>query len=330
MDEVNVEIDEDGDESTEKLDCIGWQLDRVIESLAENMSVDQAARLRYDIVKTLVIEEGITEIPDDEFDNVYPRTITLPSTLVSLGYSSVNASFAESLTVNSKGLDIADGVKISAYQNGAEPFASIDEALEALIASDAAHEEINLKMDSVYDLGAIFELSNGIDNELDAVEFLDSLNEKYGADKSSLEEYIPLLLERINENFGTDYSAIGEVFQVVTYEYDYTFAQRDPQLDSIVNEMHDAVDIGNRLFGTTLGTENEDAAAYQWLTVNAPAGSKAEEAAKIGKVPFNATSEAEIDNSFLGKVKAFFVKVKEYAARVIDFIKTLFGMILSK
>ena len=116
MDEVKVEVDEDGNESSEMIDCIGWQLDRVWEERTKDMDAAEAARARFDLVKKLVIEEGITEIPYDEFSELYPRSITLPSTLTRLGYSAVNASFAETLTVNSKELVVTGGVVAAGHR----------------------------------------------------------------------------------------------------------------------------------------------------------------------------------------------------------------------
>ena len=46
VDEVKVEVDEDGNESSEMIDCIGWQLDRVWEERTKDMDAAEAARAR--------------------------------------------------------------------------------------------------------------------------------------------------------------------------------------------------------------------------------------------------------------------------------------------
>lgn len=329
QDKTETEYGEDGLGETQKLDCIGWQLDSVIEELSENMIADEAIRLRYELVKELVIEEGITEIPEGEFEYTYPRSITLPSTLESIGYSAVNASFAQSLNVNSKTLELADGIVISSYQKDAEPFASLDEAFEARIESEIEQEKIGVKLNAVYNLSMIFELSNGIDNGMDPDEFLAELNETYGEDKSNTDEYIPVLISLINNDFGTSYTSIDEIFTVAKDEDEVDIVERDPELESIVNEMYSNADLGDRLATDFLGTENEESVSYQWLSVSAPSGSKAQEAAKISKVPFNPTTQEEKDDSFLGKVKAFLVKVKDFFAKVIDYVKIIISIIKS-
>ena len=329
QDKTETEYGEDGLGETQKLDCIGWQLDSVIEELSENMSADETIRLRYELVKELVIEEGITEIPEGEFEYTYPRSITLPSTLESIGYSAVNASFAQSLNVNSKTLELADGIVISSYQKDAEPFASLDEAFEAKIESEIEQEKIGVKLNAVYNLSMIFELSNGIDNGMDPDDFLAELNETYGADKSNTDEYIPVLISLVNKDFGTSYTSIDEIFTVAKDEDEADFVERDPELESIVDEMYSNADLGDRLATDFLGTENEESVSYQWLTVSAPSGSKAQEAAKISKVPFNPTTQEEKDDSFLGKVKAFFVKAHDFFAKVIDYVKIIISIIKS-
>ena len=75
VDKEEIEYDENGEVSSiNKLDCIGWQINEVWDKLTVNMSAGDAARTRFDFVKTLVIEEGVTEIPSYEFSDLFPRT----------------------------------------------------------------------------------------------------------------------------------------------------------------------------------------------------------------------------------------------------------------
>ena len=108
------------------------------------------------------------------------------------------------------------------------------------------------------------------------------------------------------------------------------YAERDALLDEKVTEMYESADIESALSRVYLGEEGEeDVIAYAWTTVCAPSGSGAEEAATISGVPFQATTEPEKpDNSFLGRVKRFFGKIKTLVMRLINWIK--FGLAILK
>ena len=329
VDEVKVEVDEDGNESSEMIDCIGWQLDRVWEERTKEMDAAEAARARFDLVKKLVIEEGITEIPYDEFSELYPRSITLPSTLTRLGYSAVNASFAETLTVNSKGLVVTGGVVAAGHRKDIAGYASIDEAIAAKITHEAQMAEMEKKMYAVYDLGAAYALQNGIDDELTEDMFFADFNSLHGTDFTSLETCIAYCIERINADFGTQYTKAEDVYTIVPGE-DGSYTERNAQLDAIITEMYESADIESALSRVYLGEGGEeDVIAYAWTTVCAASGSGAEEAAAISGVPFKATTEPEKpDNSFLGRVKRFFGKIKTLVMRLINWIK--FGLAILK
>ena len=89
-----------------------------------------------------------------------------------------------------------------------------------------------------------------------------------------------------------------------------------------VMEQYDALSIEDRITTQLLGTEDEPVSAYQWLTINAPAGSDAEAAAKISNVPFHATTQDEPqDTSFLGKIKQFFEKCKAFVIRIVEILR---------
>ena len=329
VDEVKVEVDEDGNESSEMIDCIGWQLDRVWEERTKDMDAAEAARARFDLVKKLVIEEGITEIPYDEFSELYPRSITLPSTLTRLGYSAVNASFAETLTVNSKELVVTGGVVAAGHRKDIAGYASIDEAIAAKITHEAQMAEMEKKMYAVYDLGAAYALQNGIEDELTEEMFFADFNTLHGTDFADLEACIAYCIERINADFGTQYTKAEDVYTIVSGE-DGSYAERNAQLDTIITEMYESADIEPALSRVYLGEGGEeDVIAYAWTTVCAPSGSGAEEAAAISGVPFKATTEPEKpDNSFLGRVKRFFGKIKTLVMRLINWIK--FGLAILK
>ena len=329
VDEVKVEVDEDGNESSEMIDCIGWQLDRVWEERTKDMDAAEAARARFDLVKKLVIEEGITEIPYDEFSELYPRSITLPSTLTRLGYSAVNASFAETLTVNSKERVVTGGVVAAGHRKDIAGYASIDEAIAAKITHEAQMAEMEKKMYAVYDLGAAYALQNGIGDELTEEMFFADFNTLHGTDFTDLEACIAYCIERINADFGTRYTKAEDVYTIVPGE-DGSYTERNAQLDTIITEMYESADIEPALSRVYLGEGGEeDVIAYAWTTVCAPSGSGAEEAAAISGVSFKATTEPEKpDNSFLGRVKRFFGKIKTLVMRLINWIK--FGLAILK
>ncbi len=329
VDKVKVEVDEDGNESIEMLDCIGWQLDRVLEARVKGMGAADEARARFDLVKELVIEEGVTEIPYDEFSEIYPRSITLPSTLTRLGYSAVNASFAETLTLNSKELVVTGGVVVAGHRKDIAGYASIDEAIDAKVSYESQIAEMEKKMYAVYDLGAAYAVQNGIEDELTEEMFFADFNTLHGTDFADLEACIAYCIERINADFGTQYTKAEDVYTIVSGE-DGSYAERNAQLDAIITEMYESADIEPALSRVFLGEEGEeDVIAYAWTTVCAPSGSGAEEAAAISGVPFKATTEPEKpDNSFLGRVKRFFGKIKTLVMRLINWIK--FGLAILK
>ena len=328
VDEFRTEIDENGNESSEMVDCIGWQLDDVWAERTEGMSAAEAARIKFDLVKELIIEEGITEIPYDEFDFFYPRSITLPSTLTKIGYSAVNATFAETLTVNSKDLEIFGGIVMAGHQKDTAGYASVNEAIAAKVAYEAEMAEMEKKMCAVYDLSAACMLQCGIDIELTEDEFLTDFNALYGTDFTTLDTCIAYCIERINADFGTQYTKAEEVYTIVSGE-DGSYAERNAQLDTLIIEMYESADIEPALSRVFLGEQGgESVIAYRWTTVYAPSGSGAEEAAKISGVPFEPTTEPEKpDNSFLGRLKHFFGIVKAFVIRLVNWIRTYLALL---
>ncbi|MBQ9552238.1 MAG: hypothetical protein IJU96_05675 [Clostridia bacterium] len=322
VDDIKVEVDEDGYESTEMIDCIGWQLDRVLTARTEDMDAADAARARFDLVKDLIIAEGITAIPSDEFSDFYPRSITLPGTLAELGYSAVNASFAETLTVLNKNLDILGGVILAGHHKDAATYASIDEAITATVAYETQLDEIEKKTYAVYDLGAAYEMQCGIDNGLTEEEYLTNFNEYYGTDFTKLDECIAFCIDCINSDFGTQYTAVDEVYTFVQTE-DESYAQRDEELDNTITELYEAADIEDSLCRAYLGEEGqEDVAVYTWLTVYGPAGSGAEEAAATSGVPFEATTSPDTPiTSFFGRIKRAYETVKAFVIRLYNWIR---------
>ena len=311
-DKDNYEYDENGEVSSiEKIDCIGWQIDACIQAMEEGLSAKDASLLRHTFVKTLILEEGITSVPDGEFDIVYPRTIILPATLQTLGNASINAQFTESLIVNGKDTVVNGGLYISAYRTGETPYASIDKAVAAVAKMEAKSAKIEQKMNIVYDTGLAFEIKEGLYKDMTKKEFLATFNETYGKSYTKLSQCISFGIKRINKTFGTNYSSINEIFTVINEEDGSYSIERDEKIDDVIGAMHDANDITARLDYIYLGEieSGGEKTAYQWLTVSAPSGSNAEKAAKTDGLPFNATTPPE-KVTFLQKVQQFFEKLK--------------------
>lgn len=326
-DKENYEYDENGEVSSiEKIDCIGWQVSAFFEQMTEGFGVAELERARFDFVKTLVIEEGITAIPDDEFSDVYPRTITLPSSLETLGAAAINAKYAESLTIGSSDLPMFGGIYIPGCRDGQKPFASVDEAIDATVNAEVKIDKISRKTAFVYDLQAAYELVKGIDNGLTKKEFLAYFNETYGKSYSKLSSCINFCLKKTNKYFGTNYTSAEQVFSLVKDEF-FTYLERDPALDEKIQSMYDAVDISDRIVFISFGNEEcTDVTPYHWLTVKAPSGSPAEEAAKKYGLTFESTAPAK-KLTFLERIQQFFDKIKEYFETLCFMTKLQLGLL---
>ncbi len=326
-DKENYEYDENGEVSSiEKIDCIGWQVSAFFEQMTEGFGVAELERARFDFVKTLVIEEGITAIPDDEFSDVYPRTITLPSSLETLGAAAINAKYAESLTIGSSDLPMFGGIYIPGCRDGQKPFASVDEAIDTTVNAEVKIDKISRKTAFVYDLQAAYELVKGIDNGLTKKEFLAYFNETYGKSYTKLSSCINFCLKKTNKYFGTNYTSAEQVFSLVKDEF-FTYLERDPALDEKIQSMYDAVDISDRIVFISFGNEEcTDVTPYHWLTVKAPSGSPAEAAAKKYGLTFESTAPAK-KLTFLEKIQQFFDKIKEYFETLCFMTKLQLGLL---
>ena len=293
-DKEEIEYDDDGEISCiSKLDCLGWQVSAFFEQMTEGYGVAELERARFDFVKALVIEEGITAIPDDEFSGVYPRTITLPSSLETLGAAAINAKYAESLTIGSSDLPMFGGIYIPGCCDGEKPFTSVDEAIDATVDSEVKIDKISRKVAFVYDLQAAYELVKGIDNGLTKKEFLTYFNETYGKSYTKLSSCMNYCLKKTNKYFGTSYTDAEQVFNLIEDEF-FTYLERDPALDAKIQSMYDAVDISDRIVFISFGNEEcTEVTPYHWLTVKAPSGSPAEEAAKKYGLTFESTAPAK-------------------------------------
>lgn len=325
-DVVETEVDpEDGSVSYSTVDCIAWQLSDVFDARTQGLDAGEAERVRFNLVKTLIIEEGITAIPDDEFSDYCPRVISLPASLQEAGSVCINAAFAESLTVKNKDLVLTGSIHVLGYEKGAQPYASLDEAIEAKIASEQATEALSQKLSVLYDLQNVYGMLAGVNTDQTKAEFLAYFNEAYGTSFTKLIQCRNYCLKRVNKLFSTNYSSADELFNI-TGEDDFRFVETNEQIDQQVNAMYAAATNEARLMPMQFGAEyHDDATAYPWLTIYAPSGSSVEEAAKATGVTFQPTTPPQ-KVTLLDKIRQFFADIR---AR-IEMILTLLRMRLQQ
>ena len=319
VDKEEFEYDDEGEVvSSSKLDCIGWQIYAAFEEMTEGMRPAEVIDCRYNYVKELIIEEGITAIPDSEFDSLYPRTIVLPASLKSIEWSAFNASFADSLTVKNKELEINGAIHILGYQDGVKPYASLDKAKQAKINADVKSDKFSTKLNALYDMQTAYAIQKGLDAGMTKEDFLAYFNEAYGKSFTKLNQCIRNCLRRVNRLLETNYQSADEVLYV-TEEFGSPEVMHIDALDEIINATYDSLLDEARLTTMDLGAAYSDTNmhAYQFLTIYAPEGSGAEEAAKITGVPFVATTKS----TFFDKVRAFFEKIRAWFETTLSLLK---------
>ena len=285
-DEAEYEYDDDGEIScVSKQNCISWTLQAYLETLTESMDVAAAERARFDLVREIVIEEGITAVPEEEFDGFYPRKVTLPASLTALGYGAFDASFAQSVTVNSANLEHMQ-VRISGYRTDEEPYADLDAAIEGHIALCVAEEAFLKDLEPLYALQEIYSIEIGLSDGTDEEAVLEFYNEMLGTEAASLDELAAIAIDRFNTRFGTAYAEPADFFQIEESEWGEEIWYADG-LQETYQADADSIYENGRLLTLTLGDSPEDdVKVYGWLTVTAPAGSEIEARCETTGVSF--------------------------------------------
>lgn len=343
IDETEVEYDEDGYECISTLDSIGMAVARYYDALAEGLTAAERARARFDLVKEIVVEEGITEIPQDEFSGMYPAKVTLPSTLTSMGYNSFDLLFAEELIVNSVKLNGLE-IYVPAYDNDAEPYNSLAEAKEHYIEKAAAQEAFGYEL-IPFDVLCTYAYVVMLPDEAgwlwmdeDAKqEMMDVYNTFLGTEETELEALVPTALEKLNELYGTAYESIEDIF-TVSVDEDWSELVTDPALQEIFDTKNDELYDDSRLTIKPIDMEADGRTAYGWFTVTAPAGGKIEADCKAAGVNFRALEgvtvppeEAEENNEnlckFCGKDHSgnLWQKFVGFMHKIFYFFAQLFG-----
>jgi len=324
VDQDEIEYDENGEVSSiSKLDCIGWQISAYWDRLAANMSAEDAARARFDYVKTLVIEEGVTEIPNGEFDDLCPRTIRLPMSLQKLGNDAINAMYCESLTIPNPDLQIFAQIPVAGYSQNATPYSSIDDAIDEQVAFEAKSAEISNKADILLYLETGYAIYKKVPTDVTKAEYLKDFNEFYGTKYTTVKDCILYCIKQVNALLGTNYTKAAQIVEIVSFG-DEKYVQRKQEIYDKVDALYAPYSTEGRIDTLYLGSSDESLTAYQWLTVYAPAGSDAEKSCKVNGVPFVSTTP--VDNSPLGKLKAFFAKVKAFFDEIIAKLTAPFQM----
>ena len=293
-DETEVDYYNDGTSCTSTLDSIGMTFARYFDEQVEGLTAVEAEQLRFALVREIVVEEGITEIPFDEFFGMYPTKVTLPSTLERMGYDAFNLLFAEEITVNSVTLyDLP--IHVPAYESDAEPYESLSAAKEDYLEKVAAQEAFDFDMiafDVLYNCACVQMLPEEaywpeMTNE-EKQEMLDLYNRSLGAQETELEALAPIALRKLNELFGTDYTSFEDIFTAQTNDDGDHALVTDPELQDQIDAKNDELYDNSRLTVKSLEGEYDPCIVYGWFTVTAPAGGNIEANCKASGVSFHA------------------------------------------
>lgn len=290
QDEIAYEYDDDGEIiSSQTLNSIAFSLTEYYDGQTAGMDVAAAERFRFNLVREIVIEEGITVIPDGEFDGFYPRKVTIPASLKELGLQAFNASLASEVVIRSASLESAQ-FTVAVYRADAEPYADPDAAIEDLVAKRVREEQFQKDILPIYALQELFSIENGLleasDEEL--ANIYAYYNEAFGSDAETADELESVALGLLNGRFGTEYTDKNELFRIEQNEWDW-----EPQvvwaeeLEAAYTAEADILYNDDRMISATLGEEFSDGEkAYGWLTVTAPADSAVQEACERTGVTF--------------------------------------------
>lgn len=292
-DETEVEYDEDGYACTSVIDSIAMTVARYYDTLVDGLNTAERACARFELVKEIVVEEGITEIPQSEFSGMYPVKVTLPSSLETISYDAFDLLFAEEIIVNSVKLDHLE-IYVPAYMSDAEPYESLSAAKEDFVERAAAQEAFEYEMlpfDALCTYAYVIMLpeeANWLQMDEEAKqEMMDIYNQYLGTDETELEALVPAALDKLNDLFGTAYESVADIFTVQTDD-DWCELVTDPALQEIFDAKNEKLYNESRLTIKALDAEDEFRTAYGWFTVTAPAGGKIEADCKLNGVNFKA------------------------------------------
>ncbi|MBR0112682.1 MAG: hypothetical protein IJM02_02950 [Clostridia bacterium] len=331
-DDIDYEYDDDGEISSwSKNGSIGMSINEYIDNLIADFDTEEAAETLLNTVTEIVVEEGITAIPEDEFGSLYPRKITLPSTLEEIGYNAINAMYAEELIIPSDKIDVFQ-FSIPAYRDGAEPFGSLDDAKNGYIEHRVNEEKFFEDIAPFNILGEVFGLQNGVYeyDEDEMSEALKNINEALGTDYDNLNDIAAAALDKVNEYFGTDYSAPGEVFYVSESEFGPEVCAAE-DIQSMYDSKCDEIFNDDRYFAADFYEEPyEGRNLYDWLTVYGVKGSAIEKKCNEAGIKFAVAGSAGGTDlcKFCGRDHSgsFLQKILGAIHTVLYFFAHLFGL----
>lgn len=93
-------------------------------------------RYYYFLTKSIIIEEGITAVPENAFYSYMPEVISLPSSLKNVGESAFDCSFSSQIILNNPRLNLNGAISLNGYTGDEAPFASREEAVECIITGN--------------------------------------------------------------------------------------------------------------------------------------------------------------------------------------------------
>ena len=287
VDKKEVEYDDDGSSTVTDFESIGSLIyDYYCEQTA-GMRVEDAERARFALVREINVQEGITAIPEDEFDSFYPRKIMLPSTLADFGFRSINAVFAEEVVVKSAAFPYAQ-FNVAAYRSGAQPYPDLDAAVEGYIAQQAAIDQFGRDTLPFEFLRFVYSIQSGAyeaeDEEIaEAIAFY---SEAFGEEADAFETLVPTAITLLNARFGTAYSALEQIFSLEETESGKEIVA-DETIENLIDTERERVNNTDRLEPMTLYPDpQEEYVVYRWLTVTAPGKSCLAENCRIAGVNF--------------------------------------------
>lgn len=294
VDDSKEEPDENGHMVTTTYDSIGMTLSREYAAAVEGMKAADAARVCFDLVKEIVVEEGITAIPSDEFTGMYPCRVTLPASLETLGFNTFDLMFAEEIVINSVKLREAD-LHIPAYTGSEAPFADVAAAREGYIEyreTQEAYDYSLLPVNVLYTFADVYfhgeeAYWSGLSEE-DRQEAYDLYNGYFGTSASALEDFVPVALRMLNEKYGTSYTDITEIYSLAPEEDGYSEIITDPPLQEKFDEEANALSDQWLLTVKPLGADDKFRTVCSWFTVTAPAGGSIEANCRASGVNFHA------------------------------------------
>ena len=286
-DELQYEYDDDEEISgSEKLSSVSMTILAYLETQTEGMDITAAEQLRFDLVRQIVIEEGITSIPVDEFEYLYPRTVSLPSSLKELGYNAFNATYAQSVTFGGD-LESAQ-FTIGGYRTDSEPYADLDAAIGGYFEKCVKEAEFQANSMPIYALQEIFSIKHGLVEvtDEDLASILEFYNGEIGIEAASIDELCAFAIDFLNSHYGTDHTSVDDFFRIEENEWGQEVCFSD-ELQELYQAEADSIFEDGRMVSLSFGENSfEDVKAYTWLTVTAPSDSTIEKNCSAAGIPF--------------------------------------------